>query len=67
LRLERNQERRFAREKQKSLLKRATGAGADDGDAGSPEAVGSIEKVAAGTTRKCANCGQIGHIKTNKK
>ncbi|KAL2063757.1 hypothetical protein VTL71DRAFT_5562 [Oculimacula yallundae] len=26
----------------------------------------SIEKV-AGTTRKCANCGQAGHIKTNKK
>ncbi|CZT04522.1 related to transcription initiation factor IID 250K chain splice form 2 [Rhynchosporium graminicola] len=26
----------------------------------------SIEK-AAGTTRKCANCGQAGHIKTNKK
>ncbi|PVH77322.1 hypothetical protein DL98DRAFT_274101 [Cadophora sp. DSE1049] len=26
----------------------------------------SIEKP-AGTTRKCANCGQAGHIKTNKK
>lgn len=26
----------------------------------------SIEK-SAGTSRKCANCGQAGHIKTNKK
>jgi len=25
----------------------------------------SVEK--GGTTRKCANCGQKGHIKTNKK
>lgn len=66
-RLERNQERRFAREKQKSLLRKAAGMATEDGDAGSPEAVGSVEKVAAGTTRKCANCGQIGHIKTNKK
>lgn len=34
------------------------------GDDDSPEP--STEKV-AGTTRKCANCGQVGHIKTNKK
>lgn len=26
-----------------------------------------MEKLASGTTRKCANCGQVGHIKTNKK
>lgn len=38
--------------------------GAGGGDAGSPEP--STEKV-TGTTRKCANCGQVGHIKTNKK
>lgn len=25
----------------------------------------SVEK--GGTTRRCANCGQVGHIKTNKK
>lgn len=40
---------------------REGGSLADDG---SPEP--SIEKV-TGTTRKCANCGQVGHIKTNKK
>jgi transcription initiation factor TFIID subunit 1 len=34
------------------------------GDEGSPEP--TTEKV-TGTTRKCANCGQVGHIKTNKK
>lgn len=33
-------------------------------DDGSPEP--TAEKV-TGTTRKCANCGQVGHIKTNKK
>jgi transcription initiation factor TFIID subunit 1, fungi type len=33
-------------------------------DDGSPEP--TTEKV-TGTTRKCANCGQVGHIKTNKK
>lgn len=38
--------------------------GAGGGDEGSPEP--STEKV-TGTTRKCANCGQVGHIKTNKK
>jgi transcription initiation factor TFIID subunit 1 len=34
------------------------------GEDGSPEP--TTEKV-TGTTRKCANCGQVGHIKTNKK
>lgn len=51
-RLNRNKERRFAREKQKGIS-RAGDSAAD----GKP----------AGTQRKCANCGQVGHIKTNKK
>lgn len=50
-RLNRNKERRFAREKQKGIVR--PGEGGD----GKP----------AGTQRKCANCGQVGHIKTNKK
>ncbi|KAJ5661862.1 transcription initiation factor TFIID [Penicillium maclennaniae] len=51
-RLNRNKERRFAREKQKGI----TRPGDSPAD-GKP----------AGTQRKCANCGQVGHIKTNKK
>ncbi|EDP49429.1 transcription factor TFIID complex 145 kDa subunit, putative [Aspergillus fumigatus A1163] len=54
-RLNRNKERRFAREKQKGALKSSTGDSPADG------------VKAAGTQRKCANCGQVGHIKTNKK
>jgi hypothetical protein len=49
-RLNRNKERRFAREKQKGIPR----SGDPDGRP-------------AGTQRKCANCGQVGHIKTNKK
>ncbi|PYH87602.1 putative transcription factor TFIID complex 145 kDa subunit [Aspergillus ellipticus CBS 707.79] len=56
-RLNRNKERRFAREKQK---------GAGRGSAGDSPAEGASGK-SAGTQRKCANCGQVGHIKTNKK
>ncbi|KAJ5105361.1 Transcription initiation factor TFIID subunit 1 domain of unknown function [Penicillium alfredii] len=52
-RLNRNKERRFAREKQKGIS-RAPGDSPADGKP-------------AGTQRKCANCGQVGHIKTNKK
>jgi transcription initiation factor TFIID subunit 1 len=66
-RLERNKERRHAREKAKGKqLQRASTI--EPGDAGSPSATPapSIEKP-TGTTRKCANCGQTGHIKTNKK
>ena len=51
-RLNRNKERRFAREKQKGIAR----SGDSPAD-GKP----------AGTQRKCANCGQVGHIKTNKK
>ncbi|KKK12345.1 trimethylguanosine synthase [Aspergillus rambellii] len=57
-RLNRNKERRFAREKQKGVL-RAGDSPADGGPGGSSKS--------AGTQRKCANCGQVGHIKTNKK
>jgi transcription initiation factor TFIID subunit 1 len=64
-RLEKNQERRHKREKQKKMVQKTTGqAGNDNGGEGSPEP--TIEK-GTGTTRKCANCGQVGHIKTNKK
>ncbi|CAK7268513.1 hypothetical protein SEPCBS119000_003100 [Sporothrix epigloea] len=57
-RLNKNKERRFAREKQKALQQQI-----HDGDPDSPAP--SIER--GGTTRKCANCGLQGHIKTNKK
>ncbi|OAA55019.1 transcription factor tfiid complex [Niveomyces insectorum RCEF 264] len=57
-RLNRNKERRHAREKQKALQQQI-----QDGDPDSPAP--SIER--GGTTRKCANCGLQGHIKTNKK
>ena len=38
---------------------------ADDTGSQSTPAVGNAKAV--GTQRKCANCGQVGHIKTNKK
>ncbi|KPM45905.1 hypothetical protein AK830_g718 [Neonectria ditissima] len=59
-RLEKNKARRQAREQQKELHHKASA-----GDAGSPK-VNGAEKIPTGTTRKCANCGQVGHIKTNK-
>ncbi|KAK3694552.1 hypothetical protein B0T22DRAFT_526432 [Podospora appendiculata] len=62
-RLEKNRERTKKREKQKKLQQKIKG-GSGLGEGGSPDA--GAEK-ATGTTRKCANCGQIGHIKTNKK
>ncbi|KAL8979709.1 MAG: hypothetical protein Q9205_005024 [Flavoplaca limonia] len=61
-RLERNKDRRLARDKQK---------GARDcdktNDPGSPSSAARVPAKTAGTQRKCANCGQVGHIKTNKK
>lgn len=83
-RLERNKDRRLARERAKGIgVSSANVAGSPEpgtpmGDAGSPEAdvatpvegkeTKKSKKAATGTTqRKCANCGQIGHIKTNKK
>ncbi|KAL8673997.1 MAG: hypothetical protein Q9168_001582 [Polycauliona sp. 1 TL-2023] len=61
-RLERNKDRRLARDKQK---------GSRDGDLadvpGSPSSAARPPGKSTGTQRKCANCGQVGHIKTNKK
>lgn len=72
IRLERNRDRRHAREKQKAgpaddnpaspnpvATPAATGSGGAGGGGGG--------RGGPGTQRKCANCGQIGHIKTNKK
>ena len=63
-RLQRNKERRIARDKQKGVP--------TDGAAESPASPDDARAIVpgpkpAGTQRKCANCGQIGHIKTNKK
>lgn len=61
-RLLKNADRRQIREKQgKGKKKSSANLGA-----GSPDPSGSADKAAGGTTRKCANCGQVGHIKTNK-
>ncbi|EON67046.1 hypothetical protein W97_06163 [Coniosporium apollinis CBS 100218] len=60
-RLERNKERRHVREKAKGLH---NGSSSQPATPGSPSAGPS---KAAGTQRRCANCGQVGHIKTNKK
>ncbi|KAI9834937.1 MAG: hypothetical protein M1819_002660 [Sarea resinae] len=61
-RLERNKDRRLARDKQKGLL--SNGIGKSPSSPGSPA---TINPKSVGTQRKCANCGQVGHIKTNKK
>ncbi|KAI0203713.1 hypothetical protein F4808DRAFT_417627 [Astrocystis sublimbata] len=76
-RLLKNQDRRQVREKQGKGKKKkdggnnnasnnaSSGTGTANGtNAGSPDASG--DKTSVGTTRKCANCGQVGHIKTNK-
>jgi hypothetical protein len=55
-RLARNIERREGREKAKGIYKNPT----EGGSAAGPGKGGS-------TPRKCANCGEVGHIKTNKK
>ena len=74
-RLYKNQERRQIREKQKGIYKPDKDgiAASIEGPNGSPASpsVGSGGGGGASskgfTTRKCANCGQVGHIKTNKK
>jgi transcription initiation factor TFIID subunit 1 len=68
-RLERNKERRLAREKQKGLHRANVDGAADSSVAGSPAPGGTPaqDNTPKGTARKCANCGQVGHIKTNKK
>lgn len=53
-RLARNIERREGREKAKGIHKSQTEGGGGPGKGGA-------------TPRKCANCGEVGHIKTNKK
>ena len=68
-RLRRNKERRLARENQKKKYQgRSFSIDPKEDDAGSRSATPTpvVEKP-TGTIRKCANCGQVGHIKTNKK
>jgi hypothetical protein len=70
-RLQKNKERRHVREQQKgrgvssNLAAGGAGAATPGGAAGGEDGEGKGR--AAGTQRRCANCGQIGHIKTNKK
>lgn len=82
-RLERNMDRREARERAKGILGSPTVAqspsamtdeGADGDEIAAPTPVDGKPgkksrkpKNTEGTGRRCANCGQIGHIKTNKK
>ncbi|KAF3480404.1 uncharacterized protein GIQ15_05751 [Arthroderma uncinatum] len=66
-RLQRNKERRHAREKQKSLIAEGNREMSPGTAAGSPAPTGPGTSKTGGTLRKCANCGQVGHIKTNKK
>ncbi|KAH8157639.1 hypothetical protein CIB48_g10606 [Xylaria polymorpha] len=64
-RLLKNQDRRQVREKQGKGKKKGASANTNGNNAASPDASG--DKASVGTTRKCANCGQVGHIKTNKR
>lgn len=79
-RLYRNVDRRNARERAKGIVNSPGGINSPMGDddevgAGTPHGAGpgtgkrgGRKKVnPEGTGRRCANCGQIGHIKTNKK
>ena len=67
LRLERNRERRHAREKsKKGGVSKRRSKEPDNMLSPSSTPAPSVEKP-TGTTRKCANCGMAGHIKTNKK
>ncbi|KAH8836996.1 hypothetical protein MCOR01_010638 [Pyricularia oryzae] len=74
-RLIRNKERRLQREKSKSKLGPSVAAarastpsgGPNDPDSPAPSIEKGAGAPAGGTSRKCANCGQVGHIKTNKK
>ena len=76
-RLKRNMDRRKARERAKGIgspseanSPAADANDAEDGGSTSTPAGGKkgrSKKNTEGTARKCANCGQVGHIKTNKK
>ncbi|KAI2468717.1 hypothetical protein F4781DRAFT_397139 [Annulohypoxylon bovei var. microspora] len=63
-RLLKNQDRRQIREKQGKGKRKKPSANSEANAGASPPS--AADKAAAGTTRKCANCGQVGHIKTNK-
>ncbi|GAP88732.1 putative transcription initiation factor TFIID subunit 1 [Rosellinia necatrix] len=63
-RLLKNQDRRQVREKQGKGKKKNANTSTNNNSAASPDTSG--DKTSGGTTRKCANCGQVGHIKTNK-
>lgn len=69
-RVERNRERREQREKVKGRASNAdapsaASPGQSSADGTTPQKTGRGKKD--GTARKCANCGQVGHIKTNRK
>jgi len=75
-RLQRNMERSNARKRAKGIdtSPSAANSPAGDGDDGADEGhtdgkpkKGRKKQNPEGTGRRCANCGQIGHIKTNKK
>ena len=84
-RIQRNAERREARERLKGKIASGVGSlpasvagspGLSDVDTpavnGAGSANGTPQKGRGGrnkdgTSRKCANCGQVGHIKTNRK
>lgn len=65
-RLEKNAARRKQRTKGKNAFAETTSPG---GTVMSPDADGGAPggRNTQPTMRKCANCGQVGHIKTNKK
>lgn len=83
MRVQRNQDRRRVREAQKARAlgvgsppASAVGSpGRSDADGEEPNANGHNDAIPQkgrgrnkdGTARKCANCGQVGHIKTNRK
>jgi transcription initiation factor TFIID subunit 1 len=66
-------EKNAARRKQRTKNKAALATTSPGGTALSPDADGGAGAGGGGgkntqpTQRKCANCGQVGHIKTNKK
>ncbi|KIV81823.1 hypothetical protein, variant 2 [Exophiala sideris] len=61
-------EKNAARRKQRTKKKDTLAATSPGGTAMSPDADGAGGgKNSQPTQRKCANCGQVGHIKTNKK
>ncbi|KAI5369948.1 Putative transcription initiation factor TFIID subunit 1 [Septoria linicola] len=81
-RIQRNADRREARERYKANKQGTAGSPSaaaspgPDGDGTAPSAPSGASEGTApkgkgrskdGTARKCANCGQVGHIKTNRK